>query len=506
MNQDSTTASLSAEINSFIKKAQNLSVSGHFAEAEQILKKILKYDPFNFSAIDSLAVVYFNEKKYGEAIMYAQDALMLAPENFHPLYILGSALYETKRDKEALECFNKAIRLHPHETIFYRKVAYYLRSRKKYSEAFEYAKKGLTANPNDADLYKSFSILSLLAGHTDEAHDYLHNHNKKLGGEYWNNIDKEEFDEVVPKDQPEYKGSKLASVFKIEHDIQQLEYLIKHKKIDPDYRKIINSYKFAIDEFNRQVPDKTKHFAFDTLSPDNPKLDLFRKCFNRPIYIPSIPKPDGNVINPDLDFRKIEDEYFSSEPHAVYFDDFLTEEALKQLRDYCLEATIWSDSKGSNYLGAYLATGFANRLNLYISQEMKRVMPNIFEGHLLQELWSFKYGPELTGICTHADEAAVNINFWITPDNANLDKSSGGLEVFKHAAPLEWDFDDYNKDPQAIAKFLDEKGRDSIVIPHKQNRVVMFNSNLFHKTDTIKFKDDYESRRLNVTMLYGHRK
>jgi hypothetical protein len=40
-------------------------------------------------------------------------------------------------------------------------------------------------------------------------------------------------------------------------------------------------------------------------------------------------------------------------------------------------------------------------------------------------------------------------------------------------------------------------------VPHKQNRAVIFNSDLFHETDTINFKEGYENRRINVTMLFG---
>jgi|TARA_B110000090_G_scaffold127152_1_gene140567 hypothetical protein len=41
-------------------------------------------------------------------------------------------------------------------------------------------------------------------------------------------------------------------------------------------------------------------------------------------------------------------------------------------------------------------------------------------------------------------------------------------------------------------------------IPYNENRAVIFNSNLFHETDAIDFKDGYE-KRINVTMLLGRR-
>jgi|TARA_B110000091_G_C13627564_1_gene395701 hypothetical protein len=40
-------------------------------------------------------------------------------------------------------------------------------------------------------------------------------------------------------------------------------------------------------------------------------------------------------------------------------------------------------------------------------------------------------------------------------------------------------------------------------IPYNENRAVIVNSNLFHETEAIDFKDGYENRRINVTMLSG---
>jgi hypothetical protein len=44
-----------------------------------------------------------------------------------------------------------------------------------------------------------------------------------------------------------------------------------------------------------------------------------------------------------------------------------------------------------------------------------------------------------------------------------------------------------------------------VKIPYRTNRAVVFNSDLFHESDEIAFKDDYLSRRINVTLLYGYR-
>ncbi len=45
-----------------------------------------------------------------------------------------------------------------------------------------------------------------------------------------------------------------------------------------------------------------------------------------------------------------------------------------------------------------------------------------------------------------------------------------------------------------------------ITVPYRANRAVIFDSNLFHKTDVIRFAGGYENRRINITMLYGRRR
>ena len=70
----------------------------------------------------------------------------------------------------------------------------------------------------------------------------------------------------------------------------------------------------------------------------------------------------------------------------------------------------------------------------------------------------------------------------------------------------DWDFARYNSDEAAIRTFMAEKDAKPIVVPHRANRAVIFDSDLFHETDKILvFQDGYENRRINVTLLYGRR-
>ena len=154
-----------------------------------------------------------------------------------------------------------------------------------------------------------------------------------------------------------------------------------------------------------------------------------------------------------------------------------------------------------------LKDGLACPLLLQIADDLCQTFPDIFKDHQLNQLWAYKYDSRLTGIDVHADFAAINVNFWITPETANLNPKNGGLVVYDAEAPIDWTFKQYNASRESVRrrKFLAEHDSGKTVVPYNGNRIVLFNSSLFHETDTIEFKQGYENRRINVTMLFGNR-
>ena len=93
----------------------------------------------------------------------------------------------------------------------------------------------------------------------------------------------------------------------------------------------------------------------------------------------------------------------------------------------------------------------------------------------------------------------------VTPDDANMDKSSGGLVIFTAKPPPDCDFNDYNQDTaRVIDEVLKPTGFANITVPYRENRAVIFDSALFHHTDNFQFaRGDYVKRRINLTLLYG---
>ena len=67
-------------------------------------------------------------------------------------------------------------------------------------------------------------------------------------------------------------------------------------------------------------------------------------------------------------------------------------------------------------------------------------------------------------------------------------------------------FNTFNNDEKRIREELKKSKGNTKLIPYNENRAVIFNSNLFHETDNYEFKEGYENRRINVTLLFGRRK
>ena len=133
---------------------------------------------------------------------------------------------------------------------------------------------------------------------------------------------------------------------------------------------------------------------------------------------------------------------------------------------------------------------------------LKKSFKKIFLNYYLSQAWAFKYDSKKDGIGIHADDAKVNVNFWITQDNANLNKANGGMIVWKKKPDLKASFQEFNS-IESIQKMTDEvKNSDYVKIPYKSNRAVIFNSKLYHATDKIQFNDNYKDRRVNITFLY----
>ena len=196
------------------------------------------------------------------------------------------------------------------------------------------------------------------------------------------------------------------------------------------------------------------------------------------LYMPRSMNNEAVVIDEETaakataDFERI---------HLCVIDDALSDHALTHLRKQLVESTVWYDAK-RGHLGAYLEDGIASGLLLQVVEEFGAKLPDIVGPKRLVQAWGYKYHGNLQeadmGIRPHADEGAVTVNCWLTPDRYNLREGSGGLRIYNASVPDTMPFLQANRDFRAVRKHVEHADR--VDVDHRQNRCVVFRSALVH--------------------------
>eukprot|EP00977_Amphora_coffeiformis_P028814 scaffold37247_cov191-Amphora_coffeaeformis.AAC.7 len=293
-------------------------------------------------------------------------------------------------------------------------------------------------------------------------------------------------------------GQAYTTEYKVKHDIEQAEYLaqvLEDKEEADSFRDVVVPTYEAFLETIPPLNELEKTGGLFQISETNAAMKLL---YNKALHLTAVDNSplvskDGSstippVLNPALPVKEIQRKWADSEAKVIAVDNLLSPEALEAIQKIMWESTVWYQTKlpkrFGGYVGAYLDDGLYDRILLQLSVDLANRLPGIFDGHPLRYLWAYKYDSEYTGINLHADQAAVNVNIWLTPDEANLDPTSGGLVVFTAKPPSHWDFVNYNTDTDSVYDLLLKPTNfANVTVPYKTNRAVIFDSALFHQTD-----------------------
>ncbi|CAN0254180.1 unnamed protein product, partial [Pylaiella littoralis] len=338
---------------------------------------------------------------------------------------------------------------------------------------------------------------------------------------------------------PAVRGNRIVTALhKLDHDREQLEYLLAKKRLPQEFERLVKEYEAVRELVAASVAEAAKDWpevhgqAFRSLNYflGSALFERLRGTYNSLIHVPEGPAEGGlggahptgfrRALNPNLDWTAIEEEYLSKEFPLLWFDGFLLPEALEGVLNFCREATVFFDVK-LGYLGAYFNDGLTSPWLVQIAYELQERLPRVLEGMTLSNLWAYKFDSDMSmdGISVHADNAAVNLNFWVTPDEANLDPSSGGLVVYPKMPPSADSSGEKVRDVTAMdMKLWNNSSRElsikswlkdegvldlAVRVPYRQNRVVVFDSRLLHASDKFRFREGYENRRINLTFLFS---
>jgi len=293
-------------------------------------------------------------------------------------------------------------------------------------------------------------------------------------------------------------------VHRIRHDLE-LASLLKDEGLlpGPVADAAIAVYSQVLEASGAQGTEHT------LLKPAQEAWRSLHPYLNRRLYVhpsPALPRPvvavGGNALAHELPsggHATSQAGGYLSTGGLLVIDDLLTPEALSALRDFAELSTIWFQERTS-YLKASMGTGFATPLLVQIVKELRSSLPKVLCDIPLSGMWAYKYDDDMqTGLGIHADDGAVSVNLWITPDENNLDGESGGLIVFDAAMSK-----GSSREEGAVDELLKQTGRSNVTIPYRQNRAVVFDSARLHSSQEFTFRrGPIRSRRISISFVFG---
>ena len=475
-----------------------LAAAGDAPGAEAAYRDCLALAPERAEAHNNLGLLLQQRGALEEAAEAYRAALEIAPDHAEAHANLGRALQAQGEEAAALASFDAALAADPKlaEAHFGRGRS--LEQQDRWAEAEAAYRAALDLRPDFQEAENNLAAVFLAQGRYGEAQAAFDRLRARLRGSLVDSA------AALLADRPEGSGPAVATRFSLLDRAEQLAHLVAGGAIEPGFAKVASSLREVARELGAEEgPDWRRALPAA-------QAERLGGALARIVHIADAPRLAGPAVNPDLDFAGIEQAYLNGDPPAVHFDDFLTSEALEGLRRFCRESTIYFGSDPAGFVSATMAGGFNCSLMYQIAEELKAAMPKVLGPHHLSNMWSYRHRAAGGGVLAHTDLAAVTFNFWIAPDRANLDLESGGLVVYAKEEPFDWDWMRINRQkstPEVRARieaFLEDARE--IVIPHRGNRAVMFHSNLFHRSDRFAFADDFESRRINISLLFGRRR
>tara|TARA_B100001250_G_scaffold102671_1_gene86489 strand:- start:807 stop:1406 length:600 start_codon:yes stop_codon:yes gene_type:complete len=185
----------------------------------------------------------------------------------------------------------------------------------------------------------------------------------------------------------------------------------------------------------------------------------------------------------------------------VVIDDFLYEDVVDELHDLAVNHEGIDDQYSD-----YHSINFTNEKFPF------EILPDVINAihvtfpvlHSLEfdRGWAFVCDNQGEGVTPHADPSVVNVNLWVTRNECVKDSTKNGLIIYDKKRPDDWTYDQYNSDTDAITKYLNESNANPRDVSYNYNRIIIFDSKYFHKTNGVSMLEGKKNRRVNYTFMF----
>ena len=433
----------------------------------------------DFAGLVADAAAHHRAGRLGEAQAGYRAALGLSPGHASIMHNLGAIAAAQGNLHSAITCFDAAIAAEPHYAAAHFNRAAALQALGQPRQAIEAFTRASALDPGCYDAHRALGFLWLAEGERGRALDHFARTYELRRGEDRNDV--------------ALRSLTAATRGKLLHDAEQFRFLAGRRRDRQNFEALAKRYATVAREFPEE-PTKLSSEQIAVLGND----------YNSAITVFAAPELRGRAVSERREHATIMRLFQERQAGAVYFDKLLTAPALVRLKHYLLESTIWHDfGHIDGFVASYLEDGLACPLLLQVADEIRQTFPELLADRPLAQAWAFKGLQCGAAVDAHADDAAISLNLWLTPDEANLDAQRGGLAICCTPPPSEWQIKGYDADNAQIAEFMARHTDDTLYVPYRENRVVLFASRLFHRSDAPQFAQGYENHRINITMLFG---
>ena len=437
-----------------------------------------RHDQAKFEGLVAEAVAHHRARHFEAAEVGYRAALGISPGHPAVTHNLGVLAVARGDLRSAMRCFEDVIATEPGYAPAHFNRGLALQELGRPREALQAYGRVIVLEPDHYDAHRALGFLWLAERDRGRALDHFARTYELRRGE-------DRTDRAL-------RSMTWSSRTKLLHDAGQFAYLAGRHADRQRFEVLAGLYA----RLAQACPDRPAPL-------DDALRDALGEEYNGPINACDAPEAPGGAVNERLNTAAIL-RGFESADGSVFFDALLRPAALANLKRHLLESTIWHEfAHIDGFVASYLEDGLACPVLLQIADQLRDTFRALLDGRPLTQAWAFKGVKNGASIGAHADDGAISVNFWMTSDDANLAHGRGGMVLCKIPPPADWRNGSYDADRAKAEAFLEANEAAALRVPYRENRAVLFRSNLTHRSDAPQFAAGYENQRINITLLYG---